>query len=700
MTATFSTRRLHLWLATLFCAALTLHCHFATINWHRQFMAGHEFRQTQTALIAHYIDRENNFSIDYSVPLLGKPWVLPLEFPLYEWGVVALSRASGWPQFEAARAISLACFYLTLPALYLLLGRLGLTPAQRLFALACTLACPVYIFYARAVLVDPMALLFSAWFAAAFLLALQERHLGWLLVCVLAGTVAGLVKSLVWFVWVVPAALYGAWRLRADWRAGGLRPALRTLGWGLGAVAAPFGVAIWWALYTDGIKAAHPSAHIFTSASLARDNYGTFSLAARLSPETWRNLLDCWQQSLLPPWAVALIVLPGVLLLPRWRRRIAGAVTLFLVAQLLIPLAYAYQDYYFYAANAFAAAAVAFVFLGLLETRLPRPLAALLLLVPLAALFGNYHAGYFRLQSVASDGGSPLTHSLRHLLYPEEVLVISGQDWAPIVPYHAQRRALLIRHGLERDAAYIERAFTDLRDEHVGALLLSGPERTNTLLLATAERLLGIDPRPVLEYGDTTVHLHQDIVAARTADTLRGAGYADLVWHEPLEPRSAREPLAGAEREVATLTGRDRLLFARMSPRPYRFHAQFEPGRFPRGENHILMAHPVTRLWFHVPPEATHITVDFGLSEAAYNDPHKASDGFELRVSRLQPDGGLRPLYSRVLNPRDNTADRGEHHADIALLPGAAGDLVVETLPGPHGNLSFDWAFLGNIRIE
>ena len=151
---------------------------------------------------------------------------------------------------------------------------------------------------------------------------------------------------------------------------------------------------------------------------------------------------------------------------------------------------------------------------------------------------------------------------------------------------------------------------------------------------------------------------------------------------------------------MATLTGRDRLLFARMSPRPYRFHAQFEPGRFPRGENHILMAHPVTRLWFHVPPEATHITVDFGLSEAAYNDPHKASDGFELRVSRLQPDGGLRPLYSRVLNPRDNAADRGEHHADIALLPGAAGDLVVETLPGPHRNLSFDWAFLGNIRIE
>ncbi|MFT3830930.1 MAG: phospholipid carrier-dependent glycosyltransferase [Opitutaceae bacterium] len=700
MTSSTSERRLNLWLLVLFCASLALHLHFATTNWHSRFMAGHEFRQTQTALIAHYIDQEDNFSIDYSVPLLGKPWVLPLEFPLYEWGIVALSRSTGWAQFEAARAISLTSFYLTLPALYLVFGQLGLSRTQRLFALACTLACPVYIFYARAVLVDPMALLFSAWFLAAFTRALREGSWRWALPCALCGTAAGLVKSLVWFVWIVPAALYGVWRLREDWRSGGLRSALRTIGSGVGAVAVPFGVAVWWARHTDAIKSAHPSAYIFTSANLARDNYGTFSLGSRFAAATWRNLLTCWQQSLLPPWALALIVVPGVLLLPRWRVRIVGAGALFLAAQLLIPLAYAYQDYYFYAANAFAAAAVAFVFMGLLETRLPHWLAALLLLAPLAALFGNYHAGYFRLQSVVSDGGSPLTQALRHLLYPEEVIVVSGQDWAPIVPYFSQRRALMIRHGLERDAAYLERAFTDLRDEQVGALLLTGPERTNNLLLDTAERLLGIDPRPILEYGDTTLYLHRDIVAARTADTLRSAGYADLLWHEPPEPRAARQPLAGTDRPVAALTGRDRLLFARMHPRPYRFYAQFEPGRFPRGDNHILTAHPVTRVWFHVPPAATHITVDFGLSEGAYSDPTKSTDGVELRVSRIQPDGSLRPLYSRVLNPRDNPADRGELHADIALLPGADGDLVLETLPGPHDNFSFDWAFLGAVAIE
>ncbi|HLP08005.1 MAG TPA: hypothetical protein VK178_07555, partial [Opitutaceae bacterium] len=88
MRSATSERRLTVLLVVLFCAAAAIHLWFATRNWHYRFMAGHEFRQTQTALIAHYIEQENNFSPDYSVPLLGKPWVLPLEFPFYEWGVV------------------------------------------------------------------------------------------------------------------------------------------------------------------------------------------------------------------------------------------------------------------------------------------------------------------------------------------------------------------------------------------------------------------------------------------------------------------------------------------------------------------------------------------------------------------------------------------------------------------------------------
>ena len=69
-------------LIILFCAALLAHIFFATFNWRSGFLPGHEFRQTHTALIAYYIDKENNFSVPYSTPLFGKPWAVPMEFPL------------------------------------------------------------------------------------------------------------------------------------------------------------------------------------------------------------------------------------------------------------------------------------------------------------------------------------------------------------------------------------------------------------------------------------------------------------------------------------------------------------------------------------------------------------------------------------------------------------------------------------------
>jgi hypothetical protein len=688
------------YLVLLFCAALAVHLFLATRNWHSRFMVGHEFRQTQTALIAYYIDKENNFSVDYSVPILGKPWVLPLEFPLYEWSVVWLSRATALPQHEAARAISLACFYLTLPALYLLLGQLGLDRARRLFVLACTLLCPVYIFYARAVLIDPMALMFSVWFLAAFTRLLREQRWPWLPVVVLCGTAAGLIKSLVWFVWVLPAFAYGAWRLWRDWRQGRLRSAGLTAMWGLGAMIVPIALALWWSRYTDAIKAVHSSAYVFTSYNLARDNYGTFSLSVRLDPGTWRSLLDCWRQSLLPPWSFALIIVSGLILLPAWRRRIAGATGIFLAAQLLIPLAYAYQDYYFYAANLFAVAAVAFVFLGLLDTRPPRAAAAILLLLPLAAFLATYRADYGKLQAVRSNGGSPLTELLRNLTDPDEVLVAAGHDWSPIIPYYTQRRALMIRRDMDKVPGYLERAFGDLRDEQVAALLLTGDQRANTALLALAERLLGIDPRPALDYEETTVYLHRDIIAEHATDALRGTDYEGIRWRERLEPTGSKTALDGREIDTATLQGRDRLLFSRMKPRPHRFFSQFPTGRVPRGKNRILSAHPRTAFWFQAPPAAHTFAFTFGIWENVYADPGRATDGVEFRLSEVRPDGTRRQLFSRTLDPLHQLADRGELQACVPLPSGCSGELLLETLPGPNDSYSFDWAFLGSVSVD
>ena len=101
MSSPETTRRENWILTGIFVAALCFHFYGVTLNWKAPFMSGHEFRQAQTAITTYYIDQQNNFSLLYETPILGKPWVsILMEVPVYEWSVVLLSRAAGLPPFH------------------------------------------------------------------------------------------------------------------------------------------------------------------------------------------------------------------------------------------------------------------------------------------------------------------------------------------------------------------------------------------------------------------------------------------------------------------------------------------------------------------------------------------------------------------------------------------------------------------------
>lgn len=303
--------------------ALLGHFYFASYNFSWGFMVGHEFRQAQTAIISEYIDQQDNFGLYYETPILGKPWAFPLEFPLYQWTVVGLKRATGLELFEAARIVSLGSFYAALPAFWLLLGSFGVSAARRWVLLAVTLFCPALIFYSRAFLIDPMAMALSAWFLTAFVRTMDTRKVGWFVACVVAGTLAALIKSLVFAVWLFPAAVYGAWCLWTSWRKHGLsRPTWLTTAWGLGTVVLPLGALKWWIGYTDAIKEGHRSGYVFTSKNLSVGNFGTFSLDSRFSVETWRVMFARWSEAIALPWVVGLTLVLGLV----WCRQAATGV--------------------------------------------------------------------------------------------------------------------------------------------------------------------------------------------------------------------------------------------------------------------------------------------------------------------------------------------------------------------------------------
>src|SRR6478736_7286240 len=75
----------------LFIACLGFHLWGVAVGWQSRALPGVEFRQAQTAHSVFWIKAEHNFSPAYPTPVLGKPWSVPMEFPLYQWTVVAVS---------------------------------------------------------------------------------------------------------------------------------------------------------------------------------------------------------------------------------------------------------------------------------------------------------------------------------------------------------------------------------------------------------------------------------------------------------------------------------------------------------------------------------------------------------------------------------------------------------------------------------
>jgi hypothetical protein len=683
----------------LFIAALGVHFYLATRNWTAGFMPGHEFRQTHTAIISEYIDKENNFTPRYTVPLYGKPWVVPLEFPLYEWAVVGVSRALDVPHIVAARTVTLACFYAMLPAVFLLMGRLGLPRERRLYALVLVLCCPVYIFYSRAFLMESMVLMCAAWFLAGFVETMLRRSLPWLLVCAAGGAGAGLIKATTFFVWLVPAMAFGAWCLARSIRGPDrAREIPLTLAWGLGAAALPCLATVWWVNFSDAIKEPHPSAHIFASKALSGGNFGLYNLSARFDGRTWRLLLERWNEAIAWPAVIFAALAVGLLVAGGRRHRaiVAGAFALFIIGQSLFPYAYALQEYYFYASTVFLLVALGVGWGGLAEGSRLRVLRAAALLVLPGVLLANYDRMYRDLQLVKSDGGTSLMHAIRDVTPADSVIIVVGEDWRPSTAYYSKRKALMVRRGLEYDDAYLERAFNDLAGETVSALVMSDNHRENRQLARRIAERFNLDPDPTFAHPDANVYINlrfreYALVHLKGADGNKAA-YANVeATGELVGPALASEGTVENAEVV-------RRAFPMVTPAPVRYRFERGFAVWPHEGGVVLDMHPDAAVWVAPPAGAREIRWEFGIFPAAYEREGDRTNGVEFTIAVESADGRRRTLFQRVLDPTNTRSDRGTQR--VAIPCAVAENETLVFLTRPNGHDAFDWTYTRNIEVK
>jgi hypothetical protein len=310
-----------------------------------------------------------------------------------------------------------------------------------------------------------------------------------------------------------------------------------------------------------------------------------------------------------------------------------------------------------------------------------------------AAELHTYARVYLTQQRIKSDGGFSFTEALREFTPPESVIVVGGADWSSIVPYYAQRRALLIRNGLTHDRAYLDRAFADLDDEDVCALVLLWNERANTALRDRAVKAFDLDPRPTFSHEIADVYCSRRYLERMRAGLKLRGNYGDL----KVPPAAAGEPAFNPGR-VRLTEGLARTALAGVSPRPIMGEFKYGMGGFVYLGAEVMNAHPDSDLWLRAPGRTTRIEWDFGLVDAAWNQPDTRSDGVEFTVTGVLPGAEDRPLYHRYLDPVQVPADRGLQHVVIPFTPRPGELLRFSTRPGP--TYSFDWAYWRKIEVK
>jgi hypothetical protein len=497
----------------LFLSAFVWSVLAASVGWSHAISDWYGWRQTQTAIAAYFMQQGGPW-LDYQVPMLGPPWQMPHEFPLYQVLVVTLARVSGLPLEAAARGVSLAMFYCALAAGHLLLGELGVARQRRLLVLAFWLVSPLYLFWSRAFMIESTALclcLFFLLFAGRF--AARGRAADAVL-AVLAGCLGAAVKPPT----VVPcAALAGVWWLHAQLRPQvALGKAVRATG-ALVIVLAPF--AGWvWQQHADALKERNPFGWGISSGQLLRDWVSPLSLTP-IEPQAVEQLWGRAIPFIVGHPVVLAAAVVGVAVAGRRRRLFALALCGFVVHfAAFAPLDCGF-DYYWYGAGLYLVAAVGVAAIALLECDDGRRHLAWVL-VALVAGFGvhGWVATMLPIQRLDAyrkpDWVVRLARAVSDATGPEDVIVVFGMDWNPELPYYAKRRALMWpTWGDPRPwSDDLGRALVSLEGHPVGALIScreTAPPETMTLL-RDRWRLV---PSPVWD-GRCALHVRPPVSAA------------------------------------------------------------------------------------------------------------------------------------------------------------------------------------------
>jgi len=421
------------------------------------------FRQTQTAINVYSILHDHAFPL-YLTPVLGAPWALPLEAPVYQFFVALLTGATGLELDAAGRIVSVAffCGAVWCGARIVALLVPGDWLAPRLFLLLA-LASPLYLFWSRTFMVETCALFFMTAWLMCVIEGSRKRSYALLLLSVPLCVLGALAKFTSWPAFV---AGYGLLGLAELYRRRTLLTPLILFGTTGVLVALAVGVA--WSKYSDDVKVLNTFGAFLTAASLKNWVFGTW--AQRISTALWFDIVPkrmLWD-SLGYGWPALLLCIVCVRPLSRRTVLAVACLVLFLLPIAIFTNLYMVHDYYATANAIFVIAAVGFLLSEVVAAG--RPLVAAFVVVVLLAGAAVRFTAHEWIQATAPLRDNPWYQAallVKNSTPPASSLIVFGTDWSSEIPYYAERKSVALPGWATPEQA---RKFLDDPDALMGGL--------------------------------------------------------------------------------------------------------------------------------------------------------------------------------------------------------------------------------------
>jgi hypothetical protein len=458
------------------------------IGWSNPITDMHGFRQTQTALTAWRLLAGGPW-LAYETPILGPPWKLPFEFPLYQWLVAGWAWAFDAPLEQAGRAVSLTFFYLSFLPAWILLGR-WVSALHRCIFFSLLLVSPQYLFWSRTFMIESTAFFLGLSYIAAVAAYVTRPRMPVLVLAASFGALGAVVKITTFTGFALAAAFIFAGLLHRRCMPA-RQVAVAAAAWFL----VPMSAELVWTAFTDSYRAQNPLGAKTLSVNLRPWVFGTLEQRYSLKflrVAFWSRVGDAIGSGVALP-----VVVVGSLFIGRHRLRALACLATFALVFLLFANVQQRHNYYAYGNAAFLIAAAGFVIVGLMQRGgFARGLGLGLLIAFAAASAYTYFFGYYH-EAQLLDVRPGVAAAVRKLTKPSDVVLIWGKDWSSEIPFYARRRAVMdYMNSSDRE---LEAVLANLRAEDVGGALFCGAARSWSRRITEIRGRYGLDQSHAIE---------------------------------------------------------------------------------------------------------------------------------------------------------------------------------------------------------